>query len=306
MKRAVFFLPLVLCASLAAAAASPDLQASFDSLIAAEKAFSDLAVEKGIVHAFETIGPDALLLRPVPGAQTWRESMRSKPIEVKWEPRAAVLSGSGDFGWVTGPWIATLKGYDPAVYKPKHGQFLTIWRRSPDGTWKVVADSAIALMEPAEWPDAPLALKTPGQPGSDPAAARAAVLEIDRKVSAAAAGTDVNHYLSFHADGARLMRMFMPPVLGKEAIRAKLARSWTPLHWQQLGAEVSPAGDIVYSYGILEDPAKYGWEASSYMRIWEQRPDGTWAIVLDLVNTNTPHTDAPDPTKDMGPKKNPG
>lgn len=306
MKRAVFVLLLVLCAGIAVAATSTDLQASFDSLIAAERAFSDLSVEKGMVQAFEDVAPDALLLRPVPGAQTWRESMRHKPIEVKWEPRAAALSRSGDFGWVTGPWIATLKGYDPAIYKPKHGQFLTIWRKDPDGTWKVAADSAIALMEPAAWPDAPLALRTPSQPGGDPAAAHAAILEIDRKVSTAAAGKDVELYLSFLADDARLMRMFMPPVLGKEAIRAKLTKSWTPLHWQQLGAEVSPAGDMVYSYGILEDPEKYGWQASSYMRIWEQRPDGSWAVVLDLVNTNTPHVEGPDPTKDLGPKKNPG
>jgi ketosteroid isomerase-like protein len=248
MNKAVFVLPLFLGAGLAFAAAAVDLQASFDSLVAAEKAFSRTSLEKGVGEAFDRyLMTDAVLLRPTPehGAK-WVNAVRPTfgVADITWEPREAVLSRSGDFAWVTGPWEIRPKGNPVPVQR---GEFLSIWRKGADGAWKVAMDTAVAGPEPDQPAVAPSALKIPAQAGGDPASVCETILEIDRKVSAAALG-DANGYLPYLSEDARFLRMFGKPVTGKAAIRSVMEKSWTPLNWAQFRCDASSAGDMVYTY----------------------------------------------------------
>jgi ketosteroid isomerase-like protein len=280
MKKPVFVLSLLLCAGLAVAA-STDLQKSFDSLLDAERAFSAMSAEKGVINAFDHfLEPEAVVLRPTPEfGKKWREAMRNAPAVVTWEPRTAVLSQSGDLAWVTGPWTVVKKDNSPA----HHGQFLTVWRKQADGTWRVVLDTGIATRQLDASTAAPLVLRTPAQPGGDAKAARDAVMAADRKLSEAAMKSEPADYLSFLAEDVRFVRMFELPVLGKEAARAAVAQSWTPLRWRQEGGDTSSAGDLVYTYGTLENAAGQGRTESGYLRIWERKADGSWTVAVDLM-----------------------
>jgi len=56
-----------------------------------------------------------------------------------WQPAHAELSSAGDLGYTYGTWRHTTTSPDgsPVV---RTGKYTTIWRRQPDGTWKLVVD----------------------------------------------------------------------------------------------------------------------------------------------------------------------
>jgi ketosteroid isomerase-like protein len=58
---------------------------------------------------------------------------------LRWEPDTAIVAASGDVGYTLGHWESVLKtaAGDSVVGR---GNYLTIWRRQADGTWKVAAD----------------------------------------------------------------------------------------------------------------------------------------------------------------------
>lgn len=137
---------LVLMSASPASTTAPLEYAAFDSLVAAERAFAALSVEKGMKTAFLTyLASDGILFRPhaVNGKSVW-ESRPEAQATLAWEPSFAEVAGSGDFGWTTGPWEMRAEG------KPTgHGHFLSVWKRVADGTWRVAVDIGIRHDRPA-------------------------------------------------------------------------------------------------------------------------------------------------------------
>ncbi|MCB1183915.1 prolyl oligopeptidase family serine peptidase [bacterium] len=58
-----------------------------------------------------------------------------------WAPDRAVAAGGGDLGWTSGRYVATHAGPDGPVRS--EGRYVTVWRRQPDGTWKVDLDTGV-------------------------------------------------------------------------------------------------------------------------------------------------------------------
>jgi len=58
---------------------------------------------------------------------------------LRWAPDTAVVAASGDIGYTLGHWESFLKtpAGDSVLGR---GNYVTIWRRQPDGTWKATAD----------------------------------------------------------------------------------------------------------------------------------------------------------------------
>ena len=61
-------------------------------------------------------------------------------LEFRWEPEASGMAGSGDLGYTFGTYSRTFTGPDGAENR-QAGRYLSVWRRQPDGSWKVVADT---------------------------------------------------------------------------------------------------------------------------------------------------------------------
>lgn len=136
---------LILMSPSPAAPTAPPEYAAFDSLVAAERAFAALSVEKGTKTAFLTfLASDGILFRPraVNGRSLW-ESRTSPRATLIWEPGFAEVAGSGDFGWTTGPWELRAGG-QPFGY----GHFLSVWKRVGDGSWRVALDIGIGHQQP--------------------------------------------------------------------------------------------------------------------------------------------------------------
>jgi len=82
-------------------------------------------------------GADALIGR-ANIARTMR-FLDDKNNRLTWAPVGADISASGDLGYTWGTYEFRSKGPD-GVDRVEHGKYLTVWKKQPDGTWKVAVD----------------------------------------------------------------------------------------------------------------------------------------------------------------------
>ena len=111
--------------------------------------------QKGIRDAFlEFFADDAVALVPEPAS--WKARLRAEPSvplaehELLWEPRVGDVAASGELGWLTGPSTFTNKKDGK---EPQHGNYLSVWRKQADGSWKVFLDVGTDAPGPVEFPD---------------------------------------------------------------------------------------------------------------------------------------------------------
>ena len=143
------FLPLLVFTSLVAACqpAPPviDLEAAKKTLMDADKAWSETT---NSAEAFVSFFADGASVYPANAPiQTGREAitafvtqLMSMPgFSLEWTAKAAEVASSGDLGYTTGSANFTLN--DPAGNPVTDTiKYVTVWRKAPDGSWKVVAD----------------------------------------------------------------------------------------------------------------------------------------------------------------------
>jgi ketosteroid isomerase-like protein len=120
-----------------------DLEAKFAKATAegGGKAFAAWFAEDGIsmgngqipAHGREAIAKEA----------TWSP----KNYQLLWTPTEGVISPAGDMGYTWGHYEGRSRDAD-GNSKVTTGRYLTIWRKEPDGTWKVLLDAS--QDEPAE------------------------------------------------------------------------------------------------------------------------------------------------------------
>jgi ketosteroid isomerase-like protein len=115
------------------------------SLLAVDKAFSDMSVKDGMFKAFLFyIEDNGVILRdnsfPSKGKEALRERFSGKSdtsFVLSWEPLYEKLSASGELGYTYGI-HSTL---EKATGNITRGTYVTIWMRQTDGSWKFVLDT---------------------------------------------------------------------------------------------------------------------------------------------------------------------
>lgn len=291
-------LSLMMILSLPVLAQTSNLQANLDAMVAAERAFSKLSVEKGFKESFLTyIAEEGILFRPTPvKGKEMLASRPNPPIQLVWWPSHAEIARSGEMGWTTGPWERRSEGSDEVA----HGHFVTVWKKQADGNWRWVIDTGISHDKPTSPAGSPGPLPPEKMKGAAPkvdvAAEMKALLAVDRELGQATGKGTSAAYLTRLADDARLMRDGSFPQVGKEAIRAALEKVPAAMTSEPMGGDVSASGDLGYTYGNAEwksgdQPVKVG-----YLRIWEKH-DGAWKLRVDWVNSAPP---PPAPAKPPG------
>ena len=91
---------------------------------------------------------DAVMLPPDQGALIGKQAIvayvsasASIPgFSITWEPERAVVSASGDLGYIIENNTVTFTD-STGVQRTQHGKVVTVWRRQGDGSWKNVVDS---------------------------------------------------------------------------------------------------------------------------------------------------------------------
>ena len=157
------------------------------AVIAAEKAFSKMSVDTSVQLAFNHfLTADAYIFRPrvVRAAEYARRSPLPRALVLAWEPEYADVSRAGDLGYTTGLYAT---GSRLEMVTPMFGQYLTIWRRQSNGSYRAVFNGAIRT--PARDPKP----TTKSPPAASPyiskasaSAEKASLLKADNNFAAAA------------------------------------------------------------------------------------------------------------------------
>lgn len=275
---------------------------ALQSMVDTERAFARMSEEQGVRPSFMAfIADDGILFRPTPvKGKQWMidnplPASDKRPL-LSWQPTFADMARAGDMGYTTGPWEykADIKDARPVAF----GNFLTVWKKQADGSWKFAIDLGISNPQPAQAP-------IPWQPPRifrqamagrrvDVAAETAVLLAREREFSNASAtrGAGVA-FDTYAADDVRVFRNNKQPLIGKKSAAAALPVSPVVWTWEPAFGDVSQSGDLGYSYGTYElaernsgpktpkMPQKV--EEGNYYRIWKKQ--GTaWKVVADLLD----------------------
>lgn len=133
---------------LALLASSATLAGPKEDMIAADRAFAAMSLEKGAHAAFLAYMTDDVRLfdgehPPIIGKAAVAEYYARTPEEpgtkLDWTPVEADASAAGDMGYTRGTWVYTAKKPDGSDAKVT-GYYVTGWKRQTDGTYKFNLD----------------------------------------------------------------------------------------------------------------------------------------------------------------------
>lgn len=282
---------LVLGASPAAAQARLLSDTSLAAVARADRAFSKLSADSTAQRAFTRfMAADGIIYRP--RAVRASEYLRSRPmhpaIALLWEPTFVDVSAAGDLGYTTGPWISQRR--DRPQSDPLFGQYVNIWRRQADRSWKVELHAAVGHDADPTGPRDMSVAAAPEWRARGPVnredvlrsllQADAAMARISENGGAAAA---------FRDRSAPQLRVLQPGEFAASGNAAHgLLRTIAVYRWQPSGGSVSASGDMGYTYGAFitaTGPANASVNRrGDYVRVWRRNAAGEWRVVLDLVS----------------------
>lgn len=123
----------------------PTLEEETAALIETDVRFAATSRDSGTAEAFfRYMAPDGMLLRPgqdpLRGPQAIKDRMSGRnDIILSWVPRGAEVSSARDIGYTWGTY-AVERATPQGVVLLGTGRYLNVWRKQPDGTWKVIVD----------------------------------------------------------------------------------------------------------------------------------------------------------------------
>jgi ketosteroid isomerase-like protein len=263
----------------AAACAHQPTMDSAASLAAAETAFAAHSVREDMRAAFLAhFDTDGVFVRG--GWIVSNDFLRGRPappIVLDWRPRYVEVAASGDMGLSTGP--SKITSRSDASAAPAYGQFVSVWRRDAQGTWKVAVDLGISHAGPALW-DAPLVARV-----SPTSASPSAGSLLDAEARFARDARERGERAAYAAHGAQDLRLYRPghaPIASRVAALGASVLGEERRAWTVERSETARSGDFGYArgrYAADEVGPAEGW----YLRVW-RREAGGWRIVMDVVN----------------------
>jgi ketosteroid isomerase-like protein len=284
-------------------ARSTDLEAA-RSLIAAERAFAAAAQTGTVQDAFlASLADDGILFRPA--ATNGHEWLLANPMPadlmLDWRPAFADVSAAGDLGYTTGAWDSGRRGAVPGA----HGNFVSVWKRTEGGPWKVALDVGISHGEPgARDTTVAIAAFPPDTVERDVEDSRDRLLNTDLEFDAAATNDPIAAFEAYAAPSIRVYRNGHLPAVGSAAAKALLAKTPLPTTWQPAYVGMAASADLGYTYGTYQATVDGGEpEAGNYLRIWRRQPDGRWMVVADLTDPIPPDPEPQPIVQDTVPQE---
>jgi ketosteroid isomerase-like protein len=291
MKR---FIGLILLCAFVSLAVAQDAKekSALESMVDTERAFARMSEEAGVRPSFMAfIADDGILFRPT--AVKGKQWMIDHPLPasdkrplLRWWPTFADIASAGDMGYTTGPWEfkENIQDEKPVAF----GNFLTVWRKQPDGSWRFAIDLGISNPQPAQSPgpwQLPVNYKAPKPLKGSWSFSSTPILERDREFSKSSAKNGAQKaFDAYAADDVRVFRNDNQPFIGKKLALTALPESPVIWTWEPAFADVSHSDDLGYSYGtyqLTKDGSKI--ESGNYYRIWRKRGK-VWQVVSDLLN----------------------
>ena len=257
--------------------------AALRQMVDTERAFAKRATAIGWKQAFlEYFADDAVGFDGVNSGSA-KDQIRQIPdppkdAQLLWEPRYGDIAASGELGWLTGPSTSINPARNNGA--PRYGNYASVWKVQPDGTFMVIIDIGINTPEEVRFADgftrAPSADRYTGRRGGN---AKQSLADAELTLTKAAIRSQADAYRGRLAAGARLHRPGAMPLTTNAAILAWL-RQQPPFSESKSGhVEVARSGDFGYTWGSYGT----GKERGSYVRVWTRQRDGAWKVALDVL-----------------------
>ena len=242
MRRAIAF---VVMAGLLAGCArlSVNVDQEKETLLRLEREWS--ATSKDPARFVTYYAPDATVYPPgmplVTGAgpilDTFTQMASSPGFALEITPVNAQVAAAGDVGWTTGTYKMSMTGVT------ENGKYVAVWRKQPDGNWKVVEDIFNADAAPVEPSSAhvmaPIAsLQWGDGPPTLPAGTKVAVVSGDPSKT----GPFIIR-VQFAA-GAKVMPHWHPTTENVTVLSGTMAVAMGET-WDEPAMQVMPAGSFV-------------------------------------------------------------
>ncbi len=274
--------PLALLLALAAgaaAAATPSAQLIVDN----ERAFERAAIEHGTRAGFlEFLAESSVVLgpQPTPGRAATEEGP-APGAPLRWRPDLASISGAGDFGWASGPFLAykTSTAELPAAA----GHYFTVWRRGDGGSWQVLLDGGVSYplddrLVPRQLEVTPRLRRAGGGHGRASDCSLAFAARWQDKGRAAA----LKEYL---ADDARLLLAGTTLTDGRSTwLKADPLRDARLAKLRAAKTLSANGGDVQISYGEYDVAARLDAPARRYVFVHAWDVGGSCRLALEMLN----------------------
>jgi ketosteroid isomerase-like protein len=267
-------------------ASAPEAPTSPATLIECEHAFARDAASLGSRAAFlKWLSPTAVVFQPGPvnGRKAYAAA-RPRPAVLAWQPAFAGISESGDLGWTTGPW-----SWRPAPDQMDvaWGEYLTVWRRQPDGAYLAALDIGIDHARPGEPAGEPVHLQPAGaaRGGRGPLDKRRALWKADAEYGQLAKQGGVAVALDhFGAEAMLLLRDGLPRVVGRAAACDTIRSREQSATLMSLAQFLSDKGDLGYTYGSFVGGDAAAPDSGWYVHIWQRGTAKPWELAVELVH----------------------
>jgi ketosteroid isomerase-like protein len=259
-------------------ASMPALRAVVES----ERNFTHAAIERGIRESFlQFFSDDSVIFAPEPkNGKKFYTSYEDKGRKLMWQPIFATISSSGELGVTTGPWELKKSAADETAIA--FGQFVSIWRKQADNSWKVIVDVGIDNPPPTESP-AEVQLLPPAAVRDFHADLARRALEKAEKMFADALKMDAGRAIADSAsEDIRIFRENSFPAVGKTAAKLMLNSDHGEMSREILGRGLSASGDLAYRYGSYSTGHGIVTERGYYLSIWKLDAKGDWKLLIDL------------------------
>lgn len=126
-----------------------DLDAERGALMAADRAWAEAyAASDSPADAFvDGVVDQAYLLSPGSPLAQGKEAIHAaiagmeamSGFSISWAPSTAEVGSGGDLGFTTGSYDMRVDGPEGGPVRIA-GKYMTVWKKQPDGSWKVTAD----------------------------------------------------------------------------------------------------------------------------------------------------------------------
>ena len=256
------------------------------SLIAAENYFSAFTKKNGSKDGFLKVSDDETIIfrpEPVKVKDFYSRGTIDAPGQLSWEPTYAKISGSGDWGFSTGPY--TYLGVESA--SPVNGQYLSVWKANSKGVWKLALNLGISHGKPGNTPELDFrdAKNVKFFRQLSPARLKqreAMITTTDQLFSNTLIKDQSLAHDIFLAEDARLLFPGEEPIIGKARIHHFISKSQISIESEPIRADRALGSDLAYSYGIAYITKNELITKYHYIRIWESQEGYKWNVIVEV------------------------
>lgn len=288
MSRRPFTALAVLGALVLATPSATSAAADAASVIVVhERAFAASVRSLGVRDGFlDWLSSTGIVFRPGPviGRTVYEKQPRGWNGLLAWNPVRAAISSDGKLGWSTGPW--TWRSDSTAKQAGAHGEYMSVWRRTVEGRWKVALDCGIGHPAPAAVETTvSYSAPVPGaRLGSQPLAARQSLYQADASFARTSATESVPTALGKYAtDDIIVLREGLQRQSNRGEALAALAGREAQARLVSTAQYIAESGDLGYTYGTFVTGPTAAPDSAWYVHIWHRGPSATWRLACQVV-----------------------